>query len=256
MPVRASSSMARARAAFGRIASCSSSTSPIWLPTVYSGFSAVIGSWKIIAMRLPRRPRIWRSLLASRSSPSKRIAPLVVALSTSRSTDSAVIDLPEPDSPTSANFSPARDGERDVVDDGAVAEAHPQVLDFQQRCAHDLRVSKASRSASPMKVSSSSVSVSAAKVGHDDPPGVEVALALAHQVAQRGRAGRHAQAQEVQRHQRQDRVAHAEGQEGDDRRHRVRQHVAPDDLAVRSGPSARAAFTNSSPRLRRNSART
>ena len=30
--------------------SCSSSTSPIWLPTVYSGFSAVIGSWKIIAI--------------------------------------------------------------------------------------------------------------------------------------------------------------------------------------------------------------
>ena len=35
----------------GRSASCSSSTSPIWLPTVYSGFSAVIGSWKIMPMR-------------------------------------------------------------------------------------------------------------------------------------------------------------------------------------------------------------
>ena len=34
MPVLASNSIARARAAFGRSASCSSSTSPIWLPTV------------------------------------------------------------------------------------------------------------------------------------------------------------------------------------------------------------------------------
>ena len=54
----------------------------------------------------PRMPRISRSLLAQRSTPSKRIAPLVVAASTRRSTDNALIDLPEPDSPTSANFSP------------------------------------------------------------------------------------------------------------------------------------------------------
>ncbi len=107
MPVRCNSSTARAFAALGRIASCSSSTSAIWLPTVYSGFSAVIGSWKIMPMLAPRMPRIWRSLLVIRSSPSKRIEPLLLAASTSRSTDSAVIDLPDPDSPTSANFSPA-----------------------------------------------------------------------------------------------------------------------------------------------------
>ena len=68
--------------------------------------SAVIGSWKIIAILAPRMPRICRSLWPTRSSPPKRMAPLVLAESTRRSTDSAVIDLPEPDSPTSANFSP------------------------------------------------------------------------------------------------------------------------------------------------------
>ena len=106
MPVRRSSSIARPRAAFSRSPRCVSSTSPIWLPTVNSGFSAVIGSWKIIAISVPRMPRISRSDARHRSLPSKRIAPLVVAPSTRRSTDRAVIDLPEPDSPTSANFSP------------------------------------------------------------------------------------------------------------------------------------------------------
>ena len=106
IPVRRSSSTARARAWFFSRPSCSSSTSPIWLPTVYSGFSAVIGSWKIIAIRLPRSPRISRSDFAVSSSPPKRMRPVVTAASTSRSTDSAVTDLPEPDSPTSANFSP------------------------------------------------------------------------------------------------------------------------------------------------------
>ena len=59
-----------------------------------------------MAIVAPRMPRISRSALAIRSSPSKRMRPVVVAASTRRSTDSAVIDLPDPDSPTSANFSP------------------------------------------------------------------------------------------------------------------------------------------------------
>ncbi len=75
MPVRARRSIARVRACIGRSPSCSSSTSPTWLPTVYSGLSAVIGSWKIIATSLPRKARISRSDLASTSSPSKRIVP-------------------------------------------------------------------------------------------------------------------------------------------------------------------------------------
>ena len=75
---------------------------------MYSGFSAVIGSWKIMLIAAPRMPRISRSDLRVSSSPSKRIVPPVVAASTRRSTDNAVIDFPEPDSPTSANFSPER----------------------------------------------------------------------------------------------------------------------------------------------------
>ena len=56
------------------------------------------------------------------------------------------------------------DRERDVVDDGAGAEADAQVVDIEQAC-HDLRVSKASRRASPINVSSSMVTTSTAKVG-------------------------------------------------------------------------------------------
>ena len=106
MPVRCSSSMALARAALGRIASCISSTSAIWLPTVYSGLSAVIGSWKIMPMRAPRMARISRSESAVSSLPSKWIVPVVSAASTRRRIESAVIDLPDPDSPTRPNFSP------------------------------------------------------------------------------------------------------------------------------------------------------
>ncbi len=90
-----------------------------------------------------------------------------------------------------------------------------------------------------MKVSASIVSTSTHEGGKDDPPRVEVVLALAQQVAQRRHGGRHAQAQEVQRGQRDDGAAHAERQEGDDRRHRVRQHMAPDDLAVAQAQCAR-----------------
>ena len=73
---------------------------------VITGLSAVIGSWKIIAMAEPRKPRISRSLFASRSSPLKRIAPLTSASPNNRKIDSAVTLLPEPDSPTSATRSP------------------------------------------------------------------------------------------------------------------------------------------------------
>ncbi len=65
-----------------------------------------------------------------------------------------------------------------------------------------------------------------------DPPGIDVVLALVQQLAERGSPGRHAQAEEVQRREREDGRAHTERQEGDDRRHAVGQNVAPDDLPV------------------------
>ncbi len=46
--------MARLRAADGAMAWCVRSISMIWNPMVYTGFSAVIGSWKMTAASLPR----------------------------------------------------------------------------------------------------------------------------------------------------------------------------------------------------------
>ncbi|MNQ05952.1 hypothetical protein D3C85_186930 [compost metagenome] len=114
MPVSASSCTEASCAARADSPSCNSSTSAIWSPTVYSALSAVIGSWKIIAISLPRMPRSSRSGIDSRSraprcacDPDRVATPSRSAFCTSRSSDSAVTVLPEPDSPTSASFSPA-----------------------------------------------------------------------------------------------------------------------------------------------------
>ncbi len=88
--------------------------SPIWSPTVKTGFSEVIGSWKIIAISAPRMSRIVAAPAAARSMrvPSRRaksMRPDVMRpppCSTRRITDSAVTDLPDPDSPTMATVSP------------------------------------------------------------------------------------------------------------------------------------------------------
>ncbi len=79
------------------------SVSAIWSPTVKTGFSDVIGSWKITEMSLPRMRRIAGRSARARSRPSKRIAPRTTALSGSRRRIAiAVTLLPLPDSPTSA----------------------------------------------------------------------------------------------------------------------------------------------------------
>jgi hypothetical protein len=46
-----------ARRSAGDSLVCSASTSSIWSPQVMTGFSAVIGSWKIIDMRVQRSSR-------------------------------------------------------------------------------------------------------------------------------------------------------------------------------------------------------
>src|SRR6266704_954165 len=51
---------------------------PICSPTVNTGFSEVIGSWKIIAISLPRIRRISAGESCSRSVPSKRICPSTI----------------------------------------------------------------------------------------------------------------------------------------------------------------------------------
>ena len=62
MPTMRSASMARSRASCLLILKCSRTASAIWSPTVNTGLRLVIGSWKIIAMCLPRRWRISSSL--------------------------------------------------------------------------------------------------------------------------------------------------------------------------------------------------
>ena len=73
------------------------------VPTVLRGFSDEYGSWKIICMS-------WRSFLSRApdasvmSWPSKRIEPEVGSIR--RSSRRAVVDLPQPDSPTRPSVSP------------------------------------------------------------------------------------------------------------------------------------------------------
>src|SRR6476620_11404285 len=76
---------------------------------VNAGLSDDIGSWKIMAILLPRTARMPGSSSFNRSTPSNRISPLSIrpgGFGIRRSTDSAVTLLPEPDSPTIASVSP------------------------------------------------------------------------------------------------------------------------------------------------------
>jgi hypothetical protein len=71
--------------------------------------SEVIGSWKMMVMSLPRTWRMRPSGRFSSSRPLNRIEPegwCAAGYGKSFSTESAVTDLPEPDSPTSATVSP------------------------------------------------------------------------------------------------------------------------------------------------------
>ena len=79
----------------------------IGAPIENRGLSAVMGSWKIMAISAPRRACRRAGFMASTSCPSKRQLPLTCAPWARRSTLSAVTDFPEPDSPTNAHFSPA-----------------------------------------------------------------------------------------------------------------------------------------------------
>src|SRR5262245_26973820 len=109
MPTRRSISIARALAAPRSSPRCNVSVSVIWRPTVSTGLSEVIGSWKIIEMSLPRMSRISRSDSSSRSRPWNRMRPATMRPggdATSRNTESEVTLLPQPDSPTTASVSP------------------------------------------------------------------------------------------------------------------------------------------------------
>ena len=76
---------------------------------VITGLSDVIGSWKIIEISLPRTRRISSSLIFRRSRPASFTVPETMrpgGSGMSRISDSAVMLLPQPDSPTIARVSP------------------------------------------------------------------------------------------------------------------------------------------------------
>ena len=74
-----------------------------------TGLREVIGSWNTMDIWAPRTSRICSSLTSRRSRPSNRMRPPVTrpgGLGTRRRIDSALTDLPQPDSPTMATVSP------------------------------------------------------------------------------------------------------------------------------------------------------
>ena len=103
-----------------------SSTSAIWSPTVITGFRAVIGSWKIMAMRVPRRSRSRARLALSTFSPARRISPALGMSSRGNRPITAcdVTLLPEPDSPTTHKISPA--ATENVISETACSRSEPR----------------------------------------------------------------------------------------------------------------------------------
>jgi hypothetical protein len=107
MPTSSSSSTARRIAASLEMSLWTRTASAIWWPTVYTGVSADSGSWKIIAMLLPRRRAKLRSSSPASSWPLSRTEPSTRAVAGSKPiTARADADLPEPDSPTIPSTSP------------------------------------------------------------------------------------------------------------------------------------------------------
>ncbi len=108
MWTRRNSSIARSRAARRAPPRWRRMVSMICSPMVKLGLSEVIGSWKIIASRLPRRSRKVWSGTSSRSNPSKRIEPVTSAecFDSKPMMASEVTLLPQPDSPTSPSVAP------------------------------------------------------------------------------------------------------------------------------------------------------
>jgi hypothetical protein len=101
--------MARSRAAFFETSLWARTASAICLPTEYTGLSEVSGSWKIIAILLPRTSVYSFSVMPSSSLPRNRTDPAMRAFLGNRPMSAIELtDLPEPDSPTMPMASPER----------------------------------------------------------------------------------------------------------------------------------------------------
>ena len=252
-----------ARACAARAASrlrplCRISASSICRSIVCSGLSEVIGSWKIIAMRLPRTAqqlaRRRADQLAGRGSgslpggmPGHRVG-------------QQLQDRQRGHRLARAGFADQRQGlaaldrrsrRRCTACDGVGAGAEGRPTGRAPRAAASaigsspgtLRGSKASRTASPTKISRVSMMREHDEAGDGRARAPAGCSCPAQQLAERGRAGRQAEAEEVERGQRGHRAGQDEGQEGQRRHHRVGQDVAEHDARRPSTPSARAART-------------
>ena len=109
MPTRSSSSPARSSAAALSTSRCARICSASCAPIRCTGLSAVIGSWKTIAISAPRIRRSSSSEAPTRSRPANATRPSKRAFGERVRPISVmpVTDLPEPDSPTIASTSPA-----------------------------------------------------------------------------------------------------------------------------------------------------
>ena len=109
MPTRSSTSTARSMASFLDTSRCSSTTSAICWPTVWVGLSEESGSWKIMPMSSPRILRISSAGNPTISRSASLIDPPAMRplFGSSPMIDSAVIVLPQPDSPTMPSVSPS-----------------------------------------------------------------------------------------------------------------------------------------------------
>src|SRR6478672_68000 len=108
MPTAFSSSSARLRACFFETSSCRRIASASWSPILCTGLRLVIGSWKIIAISLPRLARRRRGLAVSRSSSFHNAVPedIAVRFGFRPMIVRQVTLLPEPDSPTMPSVCP------------------------------------------------------------------------------------------------------------------------------------------------------
>ena len=107
-PARVSNSTTRAWSAAPASGWCRVTASLTWRPMLCSGLSEVIGSWKTIPATPPRRRCNSRSGACRTSMPSSVMEPagLDPAAGSNCRQDSAMTDLPDPLSPTSATVSP------------------------------------------------------------------------------------------------------------------------------------------------------
>ena len=140
MPTRLSTSTALSSASFLVAPLWILTGSAIWRPMVQVGLSEVIGSWKIIAISLPRTRRICRSSRPTRSRPLSRTAPPGCgrpwgAASSRTGRSSSCRNPTRPPGPGTRPCGPrTRRRRRHGTWTVAQMELGPQAVHFQHRC--------------------------------------------------------------------------------------------------------------------------